>query len=181
MTKVVLIAMVALALQLGATSSEAVTAATVTSAPNACGLLSAAEATHLLRSSALSQEFTDLGFPVARNSAPNPAYSQCRFTSKSARSQIWLIVNASLAKAPSLGIEAITARAQSGGRVLTVDGSLGVWRPWTQQDLRGQGGQLSSIKDGEYVDVVLIYVHRDSVRLAEGAMRMVLPRISNPR
>jgi len=180
-TKVIIIAMVALTFQLGATSSHAEAAATVPSAPNACGLLSSAEATQLLRSPASSQAFTDLGFPVARNTAMNLTYSQCRFTSMTSRSQIRLTVNGDLAKAPSLSVEAIAARVQPGARVLTIDGALGVWRPWTQQDLHGQGGALSSVKDGDYIDVALIYVHHDPLRIAEAAMRMVLPRISNSR
>jgi hypothetical protein len=177
-TAVVLIAIVALTLQLGGTSSRAEATDAVRSAPDACRALSATEASHLLRLPVASQAFTDLGFPVSRTTAPNPTYSQCRFTSKSSRSEISLFINASLAKAPHLKIEAIAARTQPGGRVLTVDRELAVWLPWTQQNLRGQGGSLSSVKDGGYIAVNLIYVHREPLRAAENAMRIVLSRIS---
>ncbi len=94
-----------------------------------------------------------------------------------AQSEITLIINADVTKAPSLRVEAITARTQPGARILTIDRALAVWRPWMQPDLREQGGVLSSVKDGDYVAVVLIYVHRDPLRAAEDAMRIVLPGI----
>ena len=183
-TAVVIIAIIAIAaftLQLGGTPSKADAADAGPSAPNTCGLLSAAEASQLLRSPSSSQAFTDLGLPVSRTTARNPTYSQCRFSAKSSHSQIRLIINADLAKAPSLKIEAITAKTQPGARVLTIDRALTVWRPWTQQDLRGQGGVLSSAKDGDYIAIALIYVHPDPLRAAEDAMRVVLPRISGSR
>jgi hypothetical protein len=52
---------------------------------------------------------------------------------------------------------------------------------WLQQDLRGQGGSLSSVKDGDYVSVSLIYVHRDPLRAAENAMRIALSRVVSSR
>jgi hypothetical protein len=55
---------------------------------------------------ASSRAFTDLGFPVSPNTTPNPAYSQCRFTLKSLQSEIRLIINANLSKAPLLSIQA---------------------------------------------------------------------------
>jgi hypothetical protein len=143
--------------------------------------LSATEAGQLLRSPSSSQAFTDLGFPVSQTTALDPTYSQCRFTARSSRSQIRLIINADLAKAPSVSIQAIAARTRPGARILTIDRALAVWLPWTQQDLRGQGGVLNSAKDGDYIAVVLIYVHRDPLRAAEGAIRLALPRISNSR
>ncbi len=176
-TAAVMIAIVAFAFQLGGTSSKAGAADAVRSAPDACRLFSATEASHLLRLPTSSREFTALGIPVSRTTARIPTYSQCRFTSKSSRSQIRLVINASLAKAPPLRIEANTARTQPGGRVLTIDRALAVWLPWTQQGLRGQGGALSSVKDGDYIEVSLIYVHRDPLRAAEDAMRIVLPRL----
>jgi hypothetical protein len=180
-TAVVIIAIAAFTLQLGGTSSKAEAADDGPFAPDTCRLLSAAEASQLLRLPSSSQAFTDLGFPVSRTAARNPSYSQCRFTSTSSQSQIRLIVNADLAKAPSLRIEAIAAKTQPGARILTIDRALTVWRPWTQQDLRGQGGVLSSAKDGDYIAVVLVDVHRDPLRAAEDAMRVVLPRISSSR
>lgn len=170
------IALVAFTLQLGGTSFGAGAAV---SAPDTCSLLPAMEASQLLRSPFSSQAFTDLGFRVSGTTAQNPSYSQCRYTSTSSQSQMRLIINADLAKAPRLRVEAIAARAQSGSRVLTIDRALTVWLPWTQENLRGQGGQLSSVKDGDYIAVILIYVHRDPFRAAEDAMRLVLPRISS--
>jgi hypothetical protein len=181
LTVTVLIGIFALAFQVGGTSSKAEAADFGRSAPNACRLLSATEASQLLRAPASSQAFTDLGFPVSSTTARNPTYSQCRFTAQSSRSQISLFVNASLGKAPSLRIQAIAARTHTGGRVLTIDRATAVWLPWTQQDLRGQGGSLSSVKDGVYVAVNLIYVARDPLRAAENAMRIVLPRITISR
>lgn len=147
----------------------------VTYAPDACGLLSNTEATQLLGSPASGQAFTDLGVPISPSATANPTYSQCRFTSATSQSQIRLIVNASPSKAPNLSIQAISARVD-GGQVLTVDGVTAVWLPWIQADLHGQGGQLSSVKDGNYVAVILIYVHDDPLGVAEDAMRTVLPR-----
>ena len=148
----------------------------LTYAPDACGLLSNTEATQLLGSPTSGQAFTDLGFPISSRAAPNPTYSQCRFTSATSQNQITLIVNASPSKAPNLSIQAVSARVD-GGQVLTIDGVTAVWLPWVQADLHGQGGQLSSVKDGNYVAVVLIYVHDDPLGVAEDAMRTVLPRI----
>jgi len=178
---VVVVAGVALTVQPGGASSGAGAADAAPSAPDACGLLSAGEASQLLGSPASSQAFTDLGFAVSPNTAPSPSYSQCRFALTSSRSQMRLIINASLAKAPSVRVEAITARTQTGGRVLTIDGALAVWLPWTQPDLRGQGGVLGSTEDGDYVAVALIDVRRDPLGVAEDAMRMVLPRITSSR
>jgi hypothetical protein len=176
-----LIAVVGFTLQLGGTSSKAGAADAVHSAPDACRVLSAKEASNLLRLPASDQAVTDLGFPVSRTTAPNPTYSQCRLTFQSSRSQMRLIINASLAKAPPLRIQAMAARSEPGARILTIDRELVVWLPWTQQDLRGQGGSLSSVKDGDYIAVSLIYVHRDPLRVAEDAMRTVLQRISVSR
>jgi hypothetical protein len=177
---VVTIAVVAFILQLGGRSSSKAEAAEVLrSAPDACGLLLATEATQLLGVASSSQAFTDFGFPVSPTAAPNASYSQCRFASTSKRSQIRLIINADLAKSPSVRVQAFAARAQPGGRVLTIDRALAVWQPWTQHDIRKQGGVLSSTKDGDYIAVVLIYVQRDPLRAAEDAMRIVLPKISN--
>jgi hypothetical protein len=173
------VVMVASALQLGGASSKAGAADAVASAPNACMLLSATEASQLLRSPSTSEAFTDLGFPISHTTAPSPTYSQCRFTTTSSRSQIRLIINAELSKAPSERIQAIAARSQPGARVLTIDRALAVWLPWTQQDLRGQGGVLSSVKDGDYIAVALIYLHRDPFGSAEDAMRLVLSKISS--
>ena len=178
-TAVIMIAVVAFALQLGGTSSKVGAADAVVSAPDTCKLLSATEASQLLRSPSSGQAFTELGFPVSQTTAPSPTYSQCRFTTTSSRSQIRLIINADLSKAPSVKIQAIAARSQPGARILTIDQALAVWLPWTQRDLQGQGGVLSSEKDGDYIAVVLIYVHRDPFRSAEDAMRLVLPRISS--
>jgi hypothetical protein len=158
-------------------SSEGEAAGGVASAPNACGLLSTTEATQLLRAPVSGQAFTDLGFPVSPNESPNPTYSQCRFTSTASQSQIRLIINASPASAPSVRDGAIAARGQPGYRILTIDRALTVWAPWTQQDLHGQGGILSSTKDGDYVAVALVYVHRDPLRVAEHAMQIVLPKL----
>ena len=180
-TAAVMVAIVALNLQLGGTSSKAGATDAVRSAPDACRLLSATEASQLLRLSASSRAFTDLGFPVSRTTARNPTYSQCRFTPKSSPSQIRLIINTSLAKAPPLRIRAITARTEPGGRILTIERELAVWLPWMQEDLRGQGGSLTSVKDGDYVAVSVLYVRRDPLRAAEDAMRMVLSRISTSR
>jgi hypothetical protein len=177
-TAVVLIATLAFALQTGGTPAPA-GAAGVHSAPDACTLLSATDASQLLRLPLSGQAFTALGFPVSPTTAVNPSYSQCRFSSTSAQSQITLIVNAVLAKAPPQRVEAIAAKAQPGGRVLKIDGAPAVWLPWTQQNLRGQGGVLSSTKDGDYIAVDLIYVHRDPLGAAEAALRIVLPRISS--
>jgi hypothetical protein len=174
---IVVIAVVVFTLQSGGASPKAGAADAVPFAPDACRLLSATKVSHLLRLPVSSQTFTDLGFPVSRNTAPNPTYSQCRFASESSRNRISLIVNASLAKAPPLTLQAIAARGQTGARVLTIDRTLAVWMPWTQHDLRGHGGELSSVKHGDYIAVVLIYVHRDPLRVAEDAMRIVLPRI----
>jgi len=174
----VMIAVVALTLQGCGTSSTATHADVAAPSPDACRLLPATEVSHLLGLPASSQAFTDLGIPVTPNTARNPTYSQCRLTAKSSQSQIRLIVNASIAKAPSLRIEALASRTQAGGRVLTIDRALAVWLPWTQQDLRGQGGTLSSTEDGDYIAVALIYVHRDPLSVAEDAMHFVLPRIS---
>lgn len=127
-------------------------------APNACSLLSVNEASQLLGSPASSEAFTDLGFPVSPTTAPDPTYSQCRFSASSSRSQIRVIVNATLSKAPSVRVQAIAATADPGGHVLAIDRGLTVWLPWTQSDLRGEGGTLSSIKDGDYITVILIYV-----------------------
>lgn len=179
-TAAVMIAIVAFTVQLGGASFKAGAADAVASAPDTCTILSASKASQLNLPSS-SQAFTDLGFPVSRTTAPNPTYSQCRFVAKSSPSQMRLIINANLAKAPRLRIEAITARTQPGGRILTIDREIAVWLPWTQTDLRGQGGVLSSSKDGDYVAVVLIYVHRDPLGAAEDAMRIVLPRISSSR
>jgi hypothetical protein len=176
---VIMIAVVAFALQSGGTSSKAGAADAVASAPNTCRLLSATEASQLLRSPSSSQAFTELGFPVSQTTAPSLNYSQCRFIPTSSRSQIRLIINADLSKAPSVRIQAIAARSQRGARILTIDRVLAVWLPWTQQDLRGQGGVLSSVKDGDYIAVVLIYVHRHPFGSAEDAMRLVLPRITS--
>jgi hypothetical protein len=176
---IVMIAIVAFTLLSGGASPKAGATDAVPFAANACHLLSATKASHLLQLPVSSQAFTDLGFPVSRDTARNPTYSQCRFTSKSSRIQISLFVNASLAKAPPLRIQAIAARTQPGARVLTIDRDLAVWLPWTQPDLRGQGGQLSSVKHGDYIAVALIYVHRDPLRIAEGAMRVVLSGISS--
>jgi hypothetical protein len=163
------------------TTSKAGASEAASPAPDACGVLSASEAGQLLKLPASSQALTDLGFAVSRTTAPNPTYSQCRFTSTASRSQIRLIINASLAKAPSLRIEAITARSEPGARTLMIDRTPGVWLPWTQQDLHGQGGSLSSVKDGDYIAVSLIYVHRDPLHTAEDAMRLVLQSISTSR
>jgi len=177
---VVTIAVVAFILQLGGGSySKAEAAEDLRSAPDACRLLVATEATQLLGVPFSSQAFTDLGFPVSPTTAPNARYSQCRFASTSQRSQIRLIINADLANSPSVRVQAIAARTQPGGRILTIDRALAVWLPWTQQDLRGQGGVLSSTKNGDYIAVVLIYVQRDPLRAAEDAMRIVLSKISN--
>jgi len=178
-TTVITIAMVSFALQLGGTSSKAGAADAVASAPDTCVLLSATEASQLLRSPSSGQAFTELGIPASQTTASSPTYSQCRFTPTSSRSQIRLIINADLSEAPSVRIQAIAARSQPGARRLTIDRALAVWLPWTQQDLRGQGGVLSSVKDGDYIAVVLIYVHRDPLGSAEDAMRLVLPRISS--
>ena len=179
-TAVIMIATAAFALQLGETSSKAGAAdAAVASAPDTCMLLSATEASQLLRSPSSSQAFNELGFPVSPTTAAIPSYSQCRFFTTSSQSQLRLIINADLSKAPSVRIQAIAARSQPGARILTIDRALAVWLPWTQQDLRGQGGVLSSVRDGDYIAVVLIYVHRDPFGSAEDAMRLVLPRISS--
>ncbi len=90
-----------------------------------------------------------------------------------------MIVNATLSKAPSVRVQAIAATADPGGHVLAIDRGLTVWLPWTQSDLRGEGGTLSSIKDGDYIAVILIYVPRAPLRKAEDAMRVVLPRITS--
>jgi hypothetical protein len=179
-TAVVMITVFAITLEPGGTSPKAGATDAASYAPEACSVLSAAEAGQLLKTPASSQAFTDLGFPVSPTTPPDPTYSQCRYTLVSTRSQIRLIINASLAKAPSLRIQAITARVQPGGRTLTIDRELAVWVPWTQLGLRGQGGSLSSVKDGDYIAVSLIYVNRDPLIVAEDAMRLVLPRISSP-
>jgi hypothetical protein len=158
-------------------SSHEEVAGGVFSGPNACGLLSTTEAAQLLGSPVSGEAFTDLGFPISPDTAPNPTYSQCRFTSTASQSQMRLIINASSATAPPVREEAIAARAQPGYRVLTIDRALTVWAPWTQQDLRGQGGVLSSSKNGDYVSVTLIYVRRDPERAAEHLMGIVLPRL----
>jgi hypothetical protein len=177
-TALVMIATVAFTLQAGGTSSQAGAAGPVRSAPDACSLLSTTEASHLLGVPGSSQAFTDLGFPVSRNTARDRTYSQCRFTSKSSRKRIRLTINASLAKAPPLRIQAIASKTQPGARELTIDRDLAVWLPWTQQGLRGQGGELNSVRHGDYISVVLIYVHSDPLRVAEKAMRVVLSRIA---
>jgi len=79
-TAVIMIAIVAFSLQLGGTSSKAGAADAVASAPDTCRLLSATEASQLLRLPSSGQAFTDLGFPVSQTTEPNPTYSQCRFT-----------------------------------------------------------------------------------------------------
>jgi hypothetical protein len=173
---VVMIAVVGCTAQLGGPSSKAA-ADPRPSAPDACTLLSVKQASHLLGSPASAQAFTDLGFPVSGHGARNPAYSQCRFTARSARRQIRLTINSVLAKAPPLKVEALAARGQPGSRILRIDGALTVWRPWTQRDLRRQGGVLSSVKDGDYVEVALVYVHRGPLGVAEGVLRVVLPKI----
>jgi hypothetical protein len=178
-TAVAMIVLVAILLLLGGTPSTAGASGAASPAPDACGVLSVSEAGQLLKLPASSQAFTDLGFAVSATTAPDPTYSQCRFTSTASRSQIRLIINASLAKSPSLRVQASTARIEPGARTLTIDRTPAVWLPWTQQDLRGQGGSLSSVKDGEYIAISLIYVHRDPLRTAEDAMRLVLPRISS--
>jgi hypothetical protein len=143
--------------------------------------LSVTQASQLLRSPSSSQGFTELGFPVSQTTAPTPTYSQCRFTSTSSPSQIRLIINADPSKAPSVRIQAIAARGQPGARILRIDRVLAVWLPWTQRDLRGEGGVLSSLKDGDYISVDLIYVHRDPIDAAEDVMRLVLARIPSSR
>jgi hypothetical protein len=55
-----------------------------------------------------------------------------------------------------------------------IDRVAAVWLPWLQPDLRGQGGSLSAVKDGDYISVSLIYVHREPLRAAENAMRIAL-------
>jgi hypothetical protein len=162
-----------------ATFGQAEVAAAVPSVPNACGLLTSADAAQLLGSPASGQTFTALGFPSPANAASDPTYSQCRFTSTTSRSELNLIINALPAKSPSVSEEALAARDRPGYRVLTIDGALTVWTPWTQQGLRGQGGVLSSSRNGEYVAVVLIYVHRDPFKVAERASRMVLAKLSS--
>jgi hypothetical protein len=178
-TTVALIAVVTITLVLGGGSSNAGASDAARSAPDACRVLSASEAGQILKLPTSSQAFTDLGFAVSGTTTPDPTYSQCRFTSPSSRSQIRVIINASLAKAPSLRIQAITARIEPGGRGLTIDRIAAVWLPWTQQDLRGQGGSLTAVEDGDYIAVSLIYVHGDAIGAAEDAMRLVLPRISS--
>jgi hypothetical protein len=158
-------------------SSDGGVAGSVRSAPHACGVLSTTEATQLLGSPASGEAFTDLGFPVSPEAAPNPTYSQCRFTTTASQSQIRVIINASPAKSPSLSEEAMAAEAQPDSRVFTIDGAVTVWRPWTQQDLRGQGGVLDSTKNDDYVSVVLIYLHHDPISVAERVMQIVLPKL----
>jgi hypothetical protein len=173
------IAAAALTVQLSGASLTAGAAAVASVAPNACSLLSVNEASQLLGSPASSEAFTDLGFPVSPNTPPNPSYSQCRFSANSSRSEIRVIVNASVSRAPSLRIQAIAATTHPGGRVLAIDRAPAVWLPWTQSDLRGEGGTLDSIRDGDYIAVILIYVHHDPLHQAEDAMRIVLPRITS--
>jgi hypothetical protein len=144
---------------------------------NACGLLSTTDAAPILGSPVSGEAFTELGFPISPNTAPNPTYSQCRFTSTTSQSQMRLIINASAATAPPVSEEAIAARAQPGYRVLTIDRALTVWAPWTQQNLRGQGGVLSSTEHGYYVSVTLIYVHRHPERVAEHLMQIALSKL----
>lgn len=180
----VLVALLALGVLVTGCSAHSapskVDAAAITSfAPDTCGLLSVTEASELLGSPATSQAFTDLGFPVSSHTARNPSYSQCRFTSESSQRQIRLIVNTDLAKAPRLSVQESVARVEPDDRALTIDHTTAVWLPWTQEDLRGQGGSLDSVKDGDYIAVVLIYVDRDPIRIAGDAMRSVLGRISS--
>ena len=147
-------------------------------APDACGLLSNAEASTLLRAQAVGKAYTSLGFPVSSRTPATPTYSQCRYTSQSTPGEIRLFVNASPANAPSLAVMQRAAAGNPGDRILTIDGSTAVWQPWTQQNLQGQGGSLDSVKKGDFVEIVLVYVARDPASVASDAMRLaVLSRI----
>ena len=97
-------------------SSQRASARSGLSGLNVCGLLSTTDAAPILGSHVSGEAFTELGFPISPNTAPNPTYSQCRFTSTTSQSQMRLIINASPATAPPVSEEAIAARAQSGYR-----------------------------------------------------------------
>lgn len=146
-------------------------------APDACGLLSSAEASALLHAPAVGKAYTSLGFPVSSRTPANPTYSQCRYTSQSTPGEIRLIVNAAPANAPPFGVIRRAAAGKPGDRVLSIDGSTAVWQPWAQQDLQGQGGALDSVKKGDFVEIVLVYVPRDPAAVANDAMRSALSRI----
>jgi hypothetical protein len=146
-------------------------------APDACGLLSNAEASTLLRAQAVGKAYTSLGFPVSSQTPATPTYSQCRYTSQSTPGEIRLFVNASPANAPSFAVIQRAAAGNPGDRILTIDGSTAVWQPWAQQNLQGQGGSLDSVKKGDFVELVLVYVASDPAAVANDAMRLVLSRI----
>ena len=146
-------------------------------APDACGLLSSAEASTLLRAPAVGKPYTSLGFPVSSRTPANPTYSQCRYTSPSTAGEIRLFVNAAPAKAPRFAVILRAAAGKPGDRILTIDGSTAVWQPWAQQNLQGQGGVLDSVKQGDFVEIVLVYVARDPAAVAGDAMRLALSRI----